>query len=169
MAIVTTRHQNVAREWSENVDSPLSTQSHDLVQGHIHRPEKDAGGNGQVSDHGVLAVRQLLDGTDGPVGGRVHEAGIGQRINHYRGVRFGNTLGLQQPLDDVDFGGVRDQPLDVTSTAGLPMLSSNTPSCPVLLPPTIMMGASVVLEAGSPEEVVEASLLIVMVESRFHL
>jgi hypothetical protein len=48
-------------------------------------------------------------------------------------------------------------------------LSSDTPSLPALLPPTMMMGASMVSEAGSSMETTEASLLMLMLESRCHL
>jgi hypothetical protein len=75
----------------------------------------------------------------------------------------------RSPLMMLTLAGVKVQPLDVTSTAGLPMLSSDTPSFPALLPPTMMMGASMVSEAGLSMEMNEASLLIVMFESRFHL
>jgi hypothetical protein len=73
------------------------------------------------------------------------------------------------PFMMLTLAGVRDQPLDVTSTAGLPMLSSDTPNLPALLLPTIMMGTSVVSEAGSSMETTDASLLMLILESRFHL
>jgi len=65
--------------------------------------------------------------------------------------------------------GVRDQPLDVTSTAGLPMLSRDTPSLPALLPLTMMMGASMELDDGSSLDMVEDSLFTVITVSMFHL
>ncbi len=65
--------------------------------------------------------------------------------------------------------GVRDQPLDVTSTVGLPMLSRDTPNLPALLPPTMMMGASMLLDGSSSLDKVEDSLSTVITVSMFHL
>jgi len=67
------------------------------------------------------------------------------------------------------FAGVRDQPLDVTSTVGLPILSRDMPNLPALLPPTMMMGTSVEVAAGSSMVTTEISLLMVILVSRFHL
>ena len=75
----------------------------------------------------------------------------------------------RRPLMMVTLAGVRDQPLDVTSTVGLPMLSRDTPNLPALLPPTMMMGVSM-LEAGrSSLDRVEDSLFTVTTVSMFHL
>jgi hypothetical protein len=51
-------------EGCEDVDPSVSAYLDDLIQCRIHRPEEDAGCEGQVPDHVVLAVLQLLDGAE---------------------------------------------------------------------------------------------------------
>ncbi len=59
--------------------------------------------------------------------------------------------------------GVRDQPLEVTSTAVFLMLSKDKPSLPALLPPTMIMVAYRVMMVGCAVVKIEASLLMVRV------
>ncbi len=98
-------HQDVPRERGEDVNPSVAAEVDDLIQSRIHGSEEDAGGDGQVADHVVLAILEFLDGTDGTICRHVHETGVVPCIDHDRRVRFGDALGLQKPLDDVDVGG----------------------------------------------------------------
>jgi hypothetical protein len=169
LVVFTTRYQVVARERGEYVNSSLAAQLRNLVQCRVHRPEEDPGRDGQITHHMVFAVLQLLDGADGPVTGHVHEARVVHGVDDHRRVRFVIHSASNRPLMMLTLAGVKDQPLDVTSTAGLPMLSRDTLNLPALLPPTMMMGASVELANCSPVDMVDDSLLTVITVSMFRL
>ncbi len=60
-------HQDVPREGGEDVDPPVAAELYDLLQSRVHRSEENAGGDGQIADHVILAILKFLDGADGTV------------------------------------------------------------------------------------------------------